>query len=244
MSGTLAVVTSLGSETTLYGKWTSCQNGAETSSFYAPAVIRLNALEKKARYSGRPLFRMTKMVGPLLSCLGGGGGAYAHQYWSRAPDIPTSSLFPVRRPDTHQLVESIYYTSFQLFSKISSARFIFYAMTVLLLGLAVASLHAAPVTKTVEIAPGVNMPRVNCGGTHGKPSNYTAFFDLGGRGVDTALECVARSSVVAPPLLTRAVLTRRRPARFLTRLVDMGPRCRRVWAPPSGPAAWQGRTSS
>lgn len=48
-------------------------------------------------------------------------------------------------------------------------------------------LEAAPVTKTVEIAPGVSMPRLNCGGTTGKPSNYTAFFALGGRGVDTAL---------------------------------------------------------
>ena len=49
-------------------------------------------------------------------------------------------------------------------------------------------LEATPVSKTVEIAPGVNMPRLNCGGTKGKPSNYTAFFTLGGRGVDTALE--------------------------------------------------------
>ena len=43
------------------------------------------------------------------------------------------------------------------------------------------------VNKTVEIAPGVHMPTVNCGGVTSKPSNYSAFFEAGGRGVDTAL---------------------------------------------------------
>jgi hypothetical protein len=38
MSGTLAGVTSLGSEA-LMGKWTSCQNGAETSCFYLILVV-------------------------------------------------------------------------------------------------------------------------------------------------------------------------------------------------------------
>ena len=43
------------------------------------------------------------------------------------------------------------------------------------------------VQKTVEIAPGVFMPTVNCGGVESKPSNYSAFLALGGRGLDTAL---------------------------------------------------------
>jgi hypothetical protein len=43
MSGIMEGVTSLGSEATLYGegKWTSCQNGAETSNFDLPAVLYL-----------------------------------------------------------------------------------------------------------------------------------------------------------------------------------------------------------
>jgi len=40
---------------------------------------------------------------------------------------------------------------------------------------------------THEISPGVFMPTVNCGGVSSKPSNYSAFMDLGGRGLDTAL---------------------------------------------------------
>ncbi|GAB5367523.1 hypothetical protein AAMO2058_001237800 [Amorphochlora amoebiformis] len=43
------------------------------------------------------------------------------------------------------------------------------------------------VEKSVEIAPGVMMPSVNLGGVHGKPSNYSLFMSLGGRGLDTAL---------------------------------------------------------
>ena len=38
-----------------------------------------------------------------------------------------------------------------------------------------------------EIAPGVVMPTVNCGGVTSKPSNYSAFLKLGGVGLDTAL---------------------------------------------------------
>ena len=59
--------------------------------------------------------------------------------------------------------------------------------TALLLLLALGASRATPVAKTVEIAPGVNMPTVNCGGVTSKPSNYSAFFAAGGRGVDTAL---------------------------------------------------------
>ena len=39
---------------------------------------------------------------------------------------------------------------------------------------------------TVEIAPGVQMPFVNLGGVHTKPSNYSAWLEVGGRGLDTA----------------------------------------------------------
>jgi len=46
---------------------------------------------------------------------------------------------------------------------------------------------ALPSKTTREIAPGVNMPVVNCGGVESKPSNYSAFLALGGRGLDTAL---------------------------------------------------------
>jgi diketogulonate reductase-like aldo/keto reductase len=42
-------------------------------------------------------------------------------------------------------------------------------------------------SKTHEIAPGVFMPYVNCGGVSSMPSNYSAFLELGGRGLDTAL---------------------------------------------------------
>ena len=44
-----------------------------------------------------------------------------------------------------------------------------------------------PVPTTREIAPGVHMPYVNCGGVHSHPSNYTAWLNIGGRGLDTAL---------------------------------------------------------
>ena len=39
---------------------------------------------------------------------------------------------------------------------------------------------------TVEIAPGVFMPLVNMGGVTNKPSNYSLFIELGGRGLDCA----------------------------------------------------------
>ena len=39
------------------GKWTSCQNGAETSSFYAPAVLRLTIMRENSR------FEMMRAVG-------------------------------------------------------------------------------------------------------------------------------------------------------------------------------------
>jgi len=44
-----------------------------------------------------------------------------------------------------------------------------------------------PVTKTVEISPGVFMPTVSLGGVHSKPSNYSLFLTLGGTSLDTAL---------------------------------------------------------
>jgi len=43
------------------------------------------------------------------------------------------------------------------------------------------------IPKTVEIAPGVHMPYVNLGGVHSHPSNYSAWLQLGGVGLDSAL---------------------------------------------------------
>lgn len=45
----------------------------------------------------------------------------------------------------------------------------------------------ARIPTTVEIAPGVEMPYVNLGGVHSHPSNYSAWLELGGTGLDTAL---------------------------------------------------------
>eukprot|EP00930_Biecheleria_cincta_P032602 TRINITY_DN22607_c0_g2_i1.p1 TRINITY_DN22607_c0_g2~~TRINITY_DN22607_c0_g2_i1.p1 ORF type:complete len:312 (+),score=33.44 TRINITY_DN22607_c0_g2_i1:57-992(+) len=39
---------------------------------------------------------------------------------------------------------------------------------------------------SVQIADGVCMPLINLGGVHSKPSNYTLWLQLGGRGLDTA----------------------------------------------------------
>ena len=44
---------------------------------------------------------------------------------------------------------------------------------------------AIPTTR--RIAPGVQMPYLNCGGVHSHPSNYTAWLEVGGRGLDTAM---------------------------------------------------------
>ena len=52
--------------------------------------------------------------------------------------------------------------------------------------LALVAATAASPTST-EIAPGVFMPFVNLGGVRSRPSNYTAWFEAGGIGVDTAL---------------------------------------------------------
>jgi diketogulonate reductase-like aldo/keto reductase len=46
---------------------------------------------------------------------------------------------------------------------------------------------AASSQKTIEIAPGVNMPFVNLGGVLSSPSNYSEWLRLGGTGLDTAL---------------------------------------------------------
>jgi len=40
---------------------------------------------------------------------------------------------------------------------------------------------------SVEIAPGVVMPYVNLGGVHSHQSNYSAWLEVGGRGLDSAL---------------------------------------------------------
>lgn len=40
---------------------------------------------------------------------------------------------------------------------------------------------------TITIAPGVEMPLANLGGVSSAPSNYSAWLDVGGRGIDTAL---------------------------------------------------------
>ena len=41
--------------------------------------------------------------------------------------------------------------------------------------------------KRVLLANGVEMPFVNLGGVSSSPSNYSAYLQLGGRGLDTAL---------------------------------------------------------
>ena len=46
---------------------------------------------------------------------------------------------------------------------------------------------ALAATTTIEIAPNVFMPFVNMGGVASRPSNYTEWLLLGGRGIDTAL---------------------------------------------------------
>lgn len=56
-----------------------------------------------------------------------------------------------------------------------------------LLGGAAAASPLADDVPRVTIAPGVDMPFVNLGGVSSRPSNYSAFLELGGRGIDTAL---------------------------------------------------------
>lgn len=45
----------------------------------------------------------------------------------------------------------------------------------------------ASIPTTKEIAPGVHMPYINCGGVHSHPSNFSLWLELGGRGLDTAM---------------------------------------------------------
>jgi len=72
-------------------------------------------------------------------------------------------------------------------SRLSRA-FLVTAMSFFLLALLNSHATASPIIPTaVEIAPGVKMPFVNLGGVHSHPSNYTAWLELGGRGLDTAL---------------------------------------------------------
>ena len=51
----------------------------------------------------------------------------------------------------------------------------------------VAASMATIVPTTKEIAPSVFMPYVNLGGVHSHPSNFSAWLQLGGVGLDTAL---------------------------------------------------------
>jgi 2,5-diketo-D-gluconate reductase A len=46
--------------------------------------------------------------------------------------------------------------------------------------------HAQRQKLVVDIAAGMRMPLINLGGTKMKPSNYSLWFELGGRGIDTA----------------------------------------------------------
>lgn len=48
-------------------------------------------------------------------------------------------------------------------------------------------LSAAASPNVTEIAPGVFMPFINLGGVASRPSNYSLWLDLGGRGLDSAL---------------------------------------------------------
>ena len=58
-----------------------------------------------------------------------------------------------------------------------------------LFGLSVLCVSHAATDNTVEIAPGVFMPYANLGGVRIRPSNYSEWLTLGGRGLDTALQC-------------------------------------------------------
>ena len=55
--------------------------------------------------------------------------------------------------------------------------------------LSVLSVCHAESAHTIEIAPGVFMPYANLGGIRSRPSNYSEWLTLGGRGLDTALTC-------------------------------------------------------
>lgn len=60
-------------------------------------------------------------------------------------------------------------------------------MLFLLSTVTIVSMAAAHDSTTVEIAPGVLMPFANLGGVRDRPSNYSKWLALGGRGLDTAL---------------------------------------------------------
>ena len=49
------------------------------------------------------------------------------------------------------------------------------------------SLVVVSLIPSVEVAPGVEMPLINLGGVHSHPSNYSAWLQLGGTGLDSAL---------------------------------------------------------
>lgn len=61
------------------------------------------------------------------------------------------------------------------------------AALVFVMPLSSASKTAPSVPTKTEIAPGVHMPYINLGGVHSHPSNYTAWLELGGTGLDSAL---------------------------------------------------------
>ena len=68
------------------------------------------------------------------------------------------------------------------------------SLSAVLIGAAALVLGAVPshAAHSVTIAPGVEMPVVNMGGlvnsTEAGPGNYTLFLELGGRGLDTAID--------------------------------------------------------
>lgn len=62
-----------------------------------------------------------------------------------------------------------------------------FAVGAVLVAVMFAATAVDPVPTTVEIAPGIHMPYINLGGVHSHPSNYTAWLEFGGRGLDSAL---------------------------------------------------------
>ena len=74
----------------------------------------------------------------------------------------------------------------------------------------------------VTIAPGVDMPYVNLGGVSSRPSNYSAFLALGGRGLDTALTYGDPTQEKVAAAITATDVPR--PEIFLTTKVPCCPR--------------------
>eukprot|EP00037_Helgoeca_nana_P031977 m.411519 g.411519 ORF g.411519 m.411519 type:complete len:298 (-) comp28678_c0_seq1:22-915(-) len=68
-------------------------------------------------------------------------------------------------------------------------------MSVLHVAAVAVGLAMAGITPTVQIAPGVMMPVVNLGGVATRPSNYSAFLEVGGVGLDTAYTYTTQPAV-------------------------------------------------